>query len=179
MWTEAPPNSPAARHWTDTGRGSEGVLLTTILGQALPPPNEQSLGGFLALHSIMLQRPSASQSLTAANSTWQNSTYSQWLTNSVTHTDKAGFWLSWWWWGQQNRPRVRLKVFNDDSMFRKKKKSQWSPPGKHGSSLTYCCIPIALKAILHLWDRFYILNVAKLGMSKVHLPGQIQPANWF
>lgn len=64
------------------GKGSVGFLSTTIL-DPIALRKWAKLWGFLALHSIILQRLSASQSLTAANSTQWNS-YPLWFTNTVT-----------------------------------------------------------------------------------------------
>lgn len=69
-------------------KGPVGFLSTTIL-DPIALCKWAKLWGFLALHSIMLQRLSASQSLTAANSTQWNSTYPQWLTNTVTRSDQS------------------------------------------------------------------------------------------
>lgn len=80
MWASVPPNSPA--ELGGHRKGPVGFLSTTIL-DPIALCKWAKLWGFLALHSIILQRPSASQSLTAANSTQWNSTFPPWLTNTV------------------------------------------------------------------------------------------------
>lgn len=94
MPNSAPPNSPAALHWDGHRKGPVGFLSTTIL-DPIALCKWAKLWGFLALHSIMLQRRSASQSLTAANSTQWNSTYPQWLTDTVTRSVQAAVLEQW------------------------------------------------------------------------------------
>lgn len=74
------------------------------------------LWGFLALHSIMQQRLNVSQTLTAANSTQWNSTFSPWLNNSVIQSHQATVLgqLTWWWVNtlkQNNRQSLPTRYF--------------------------------------------------------------------